>query len=85
MKRIAVISAILEEPSVCQSAFNEVVSEYHGIVRGRMGIPFDDEQIGVVALTVVGTLDEINALTGKLGKVGGVSVKTNFSKKEIGE
>ena len=83
MQKIAVISAILEEPAACQQQFNETVSAFKGLVRGRMGIPFDKEGIAVVALTVTGELDEINHLTGKLGKIPHVLVKTAISKKEL--
>ncbi|CAK7020254.1 MAG: hypothetical protein PEPC_00838 [Peptostreptococcus russellii] len=81
-KRIAVISAILESPLACQSDFNNIVSEYKDIVRGRMGIPFEKEGISVVSITVLGTLDEINGLTGRLGSIEHVTVKTAISKKE---
>lgn len=82
-KRIAVISAILEEPKEVQSQFNNIVSEYKEIIKGRMGIPFDKEGISVVAITILGTLDQINSLTGKLGNLKNVNVKTSISKKEI--
>jgi putative iron-only hydrogenase system regulator len=79
MKRIAVIGAILEAPGISQRAFNETVSQYRGIVKGRMGIPFDDEDMAVISLTLLGELDDINALTGKLGNLSGVTVKTAIS------
>ncbi|MCY6355672.1 TM1266 family iron-only hydrogenase system putative regulator [Clostridium sp. ZS2-4] len=82
MKKIAVISAILEEPAKCQLEFNEVVASFKGIIRGRMGIPFE-EGISVIAITVIGDLNEINSLTGKLGNIENVMVKTSISKKEI--
>ena len=82
MKKIAVISAILEDPSVCQKEFNEVVATFRGNVRGRMGIPFE-EGVSVVSITVVCKLDDINSLTGKLGNIQGVTVKTAISKMEI--
>ncbi|MGL5540258.1 MAG: TM1266 family iron-only hydrogenase system putative regulator, partial [Erysipelotrichaceae bacterium] len=77
MRKIAVISAILEEPSSTQKAFNEVVSHFSALIRGRMGIPFDQEGVAVVSLTVVGTLDEINSFTGKMGNIPHVTVKTS--------
>ncbi|MEN3005249.1 TM1266 family iron-only hydrogenase system putative regulator [Dehalobacterium formicoaceticum] len=83
MKKIAVISAILEEPGQAQQEFNSIVSSFKGIVKGRMGIPFEEEKIAVISLTIVGELDEINSLTGKLGNIKDVSVKTAISKKEI--
>jgi putative iron-only hydrogenase system regulator len=79
MKRIAVIGAILESPQTSQRAFNETVSQYKGIVKGRMGIPFDDEDTAIIALTLLGELDDINALTGKLGNLPQVTVKTAVS------
>jgi putative iron-only hydrogenase system regulator len=79
MQRIAVIGAILEKPQTSQRAFNETVSQYKGIVKGRMGIPFDDEDTAVIALTLRGELDDINALTGKLGNLPQVTVKTAVS------
>lgn len=82
-KRVAVISAILEEPDNCQQIFNNVVSEFKGIVKGRQGIPIQDYGMAVVSIVVIGDLDEINNLTGKIGKVEHVSVKTSISKKEI--
>jgi putative iron-only hydrogenase system regulator len=79
MKRIAVFGAILEEPQASQRVFNEVLSQYRRIVKGRMGIPFDEENTAVIALTLLGELDDINALTGKLGSLPHVTVKTAIS------
>jgi len=83
LKKIAVISAILEEPKICQNQFNNVISEFKGMVRGRMGVPFQEEEVSVISIIVVGDLDEINSLTGKLGNIEHVSVKTSISKKEL--
>ncbi len=83
MQRIAVISAILEDPARNQQVFNDVVSDYHEIVRGRMGIPFEQHQMAVISLTLVGPIDKINSLTGKLGSIPGVQVKAAISRKEI--
>lgn len=83
MNRVAVISAILEKPNECQQEFNQVVSSFQGIVKGRMGIPMPEEAIAVVSLVVVSTADEINSLTGKLGKLEHVTVKSSISKKEV--
>jgi len=81
MRKIAVVSAILEEPEKCQQEFNEVVSSFRGSIKGRMGIPL--EGVSVVSITLIGDLNEINSLTGKLGNIKGVMVKTAISKKEL--
>jgi len=83
MKRIAVISAILENPEASQSTFNAQIAGFKGIVKGRMGLPLSEYGITVIVITLAGDLNEINSLTGKLGLIPGVQVKTSISKKEI--
>lgn len=83
MKRIAVMSAILEQPEEVQREFNELVSSFKGIIKGRMGLPMPEHGVTVISTTIVGELDEINTLTGKIGKLSGVQVKTSISKKQI--
>ena len=80
MNRIAVIGIILEQPEISQKAVNETISLFKKIIKGRMGIPFDDQEIAVISLTLQGELDSINALTGKLGNLPHVTVKTAVSK-----
>ena len=82
MKRVAVIGAILEDPKESNVRFNETIAEYKRIVRGRMGIPYSEADISIISIIVVGELDEINGLTGKLGLIPNVSIKTSISKKE---
>ncbi|HAS74538.1 MAG TPA: iron-only hydrogenase system regulator [Clostridiales bacterium UBA8960] len=84
-KKIAVVSAILEEPAEVQNRFNEIVAEFRGIVRGRTGIPFDQFGLSVITIILMGSVDEINSFTGKLGNLKHVSVKTSISKKTIEE
>jgi len=83
MKRIAIIAAVLDNPAASQKTFNEVLSVHKHLVHGRMGIPFTKEGIAVVSVTVMGDMDEINALTGKLGKIEHVTIKTAISNKQI--
>jgi len=83
MRRVAHISAILEDPAACQQNFNDVVSIYNSLVKGRFGIPMPDEGIAVISLVIIGTVDEINSITGKLGNIENVTVKTSISKKEL--
>ncbi|WAW14434.1 TM1266 family iron-only hydrogenase system putative regulator [Peptostreptococcus equinus] len=82
-KRVAVISAIIEEPIKNQAIFNKIVADFHEIVKGRMGLPFHEENIAVVSITVVANMNQINSLTGKLGSIKNITVKTAISKKEV--
>ncbi len=81
--RAAIISAVLEKPSETQRPFNDIVSEYNDIVRGRMGIPFKNSGVALISLTVVAELDRINSLTGKLGRIDGVTVKATVANENI--
>nr|WP_314276886.1 TM1266 family iron-only hydrogenase system putative regulator [uncultured Peptostreptococcus sp.] len=79
-ERVAVIGAILEDPIKSQSQFNKIVAEYHDLVMGRMGLPLKDRCMSVISITVIGTMDQINTMTGRLGCLQGVTVKTAISR-----
>lgn len=83
MKRIAVISAILDNPESAQQELNELIAAFKGLIKGRIGLPMPEHGVTVISITLVGDLDEINTLTGKIGLIDGVQVKTSISKKEI--
>lgn len=83
MKRVAVISAILENSIESQQTFNEIVASYKDMIRGRMGLPLIDEELTVITIIFVGDLNDINSLTGKLGRIPNVQVKTAISKKNL--
>jgi putative iron-only hydrogenase system regulator len=81
--RIAFIGAILEDPERSQRQFNSIVSSFKSIVKNRSGTPFP-EGIAVISLVVMGDVDSINALTGQLGQIPDVQVKSAISKKSAG-
>lgn len=85
MKRIAIVGVILEDPQGYQHQFNQLVAQYKGMIRGRMGLPFDYADMAVISLVIEGTLDEINSFTGKLGRVPSITVKTAISQKVIAD
>ena len=74
----------MKTPNSAQSEFNAQIAGFKGIVKGRMGLPHASEHgITVIVITLAGDLNEINSLTGKLGLIAGVQVKTSISKKEV--
>lgn len=50
------------------------------MILGRQGIPIRSEGINIISLVVEGTTDQINALTGKIGKLEGAEVKSILTK-----
>ena len=82
MQRVAIISAVLDEPLRCQRAFNDTIAEYRYLVKGRMGVPMPDHDLALISIVTMGNKDDIDRLTNKLGRIDGVSVKTAMSQKE---
>lgn len=74
-RRIGVIGLVVEQRENA-SSINAILSEYGEVIVGRMGIPYRERGLSVISLIVDGSTDEIGALTGKLGQIGGVRVKS---------
>ena len=75
MKRIGVIGIVVEDRSVVSDVQN-LLSEFSEIILGRMGIPDRESGISAISLIIKGSVEEISALTGKLGKIRNISVKS---------
>ena len=78
--RIAVLSVIVNKPDSSE-AVNSILHDYGSIIVGRMGIPYRERGLSVISVVVDTDTDTISALTGKLGKINSVSVKSAISKK----
>ena len=79
-KRIAVTAIVIDEESAVAQV-NEILHQYSNIIIGRMGIPYRERNVSVISVAVDAEPDKISSLTGKLGKISGVSVKSAVSKK----
>lgn len=77
--RIAVVGIVIESLDDIKEV-NSILSEYDKIIVGRMGLPYKEKNVRVISIVVDGTTDEISAITGKIGKLRGVSVKAAISK-----
>lgn len=79
-KRIGVVGIVLENFENANKV-NIVLHDFAHIIVGRMGIPYREKGISIISLIVDGTSDEISSMTGKLGKIDGVNVKSALTKK----
>ena len=61
---------------------NRVLSLYSDIIRGRIGVPNHEDGSAVIGLILEGNNDEIGALTGKLGNLPGILVKSAMAPAE---
>lgn len=77
-KRIALIGIIVEKETSVE-ALNHLLHEYRKCVVGRMGIPYRDRGVNIISVAVDAPQDEINALSGKIGRLDGISAKTVYS------
>ena len=78
-KRLGVIAIVIEDLEQAEQV-NALIHEYNDWMVGRMGIPYKERNISVISLMVDGTTDRINALTGKLGRIEKVQVKSMLTK-----
>ena len=78
-KRLGVMAIVIEDLEQVEQV-NALIHEYNDLMVGRMGIPYKERNISVISLMVDGTTDRINALTGKLGRLERVQVKSMLTK-----
>jgi len=76
--RVAVMGIIVEDTKSVEP-LNALLHEYARYIIGRMGVPYREKGISVVSVALDAPQDSISALSGKIGKLKGVSVKTAYS------
>ncbi len=78
-KRLGVVGIVVEDLAAAPEV-NGILHEFAAVVVGRMGIPYKERGVSVLSLIVDGTTDELSALTGRLGRVPGIAVKTALTR-----
>ena len=76
--RVAVISIIVENPAAIEE-LNHLLHEAGEYIIGRMGIPYRQKGINIISIAIDAPQDTISALSGKIGRLSGVSTKTAYS------
>lgn len=77
--RIAIIAIVVENPESV-GEMNRILHNFGEYIIGRMGIPYREKKISLISVAIDAPAEIISALTGKLGRVDGVTVKTAYSK-----
>ena len=77
-KRVALIGIIVEQESSA-AALNALLHEYGGYIIGRMGLPYREQGVNIISVVLDAPQDKIAALSGKIGRLPGVSAKTQYS------
>lgn len=76
--RVAIIGIIVENQEAVDR-LNTILHDYSEIIIGRMGLPYRKKNISIISIAVDAPQDVISALSGKLGRLEGVAVKTAYS------
>ena len=76
--RVAVLAVIVEE-SASVAALNGLLHQYESCVLGRMGIPCRERGFRLISVALDAPADVISALSGKLGRLPGVTAKTVYA------
>lgn len=76
--RVAVISIIVSKEEAVEK-LNNLLHNYAQYIIGRMGLPYRAKNVNIICVAVDAPNDAISALSGKLGSIEGVSVKTAYS------
>jgi len=77
--RIALIGIIVDDTSSTER-LNNILHEFAQYIVGRMGIPYKEKSICIISIVVDAPNDVISSLSGKLGMLPGVNIKTIYSK-----
>ncbi|MBP5260927.1 MAG: iron-only hydrogenase system regulator [Clostridiales bacterium] len=76
--RVAVISIIVEKENAV-AELNELLHQYGQFIIGRLGIPYKAKNVNIICVAIDAPNDDINALTGALGRIDGINAKATYS------
>ncbi len=77
--RVALIGIVVENFDSVES-LNGLLHEYSDYIIGRMGIPYKKRNVSVISVAIDAENDIISALSGKIGRLPGISSKTVYAK-----
>lgn len=77
--RIALIGIIVENTEATEQ-INSILHEYRQYIIGRMGVPYRQKNVCIISVVIDACNDVISSLSGKLGMLKGIRIKTMYSK-----
>ena len=82
-KRLGFVGIIVDDRKKCSGEVNHVIGEHASLVLARTGLPNAKGNTSVITLVIDATTDELGELTGKLGRIKGISVKSGLAKQTV--
>lgn len=83
-ERLGFVGIVIEDRAAAPEV-NQILSSFGDMIQGRMGLPNHDNGQSVICLIVRGTNDRLGAMTGRLGNLKGVQVKSAVTNKKKSE
>ena len=80
LKRIGTVTIIMNDRINHSAKVNAILSKHAEIIIGRMGLPYSPKKISIICLIVNGSTDQLGSLTGQLGAIKSVQVKSVMAK-----
>ncbi|MDR2166372.1 MAG: iron-only hydrogenase system regulator [Clostridiales bacterium] len=77
--RVAIVAIIVEDIEKAAEV-NGILHEYANFIIGRLGLPYKQRNMNIISVVVDAPHDSISALSGKIGRIEGVSTQTVYSK-----
>ncbi len=78
-KRIGTMIILIESKDSI-NRLNSLISKFSNLIIGRQGIPLQERKMSVISLVMEGTVDEIGAFSGQIGRLRGIKIKTALIK-----
>lgn len=76
MERFYIINVIVEDRQNAYRQVNELLHDFADVIRLRIGYPVPDENMAIILLILKASNDTVGSLSGKLGQIKGVKVKS---------
>lgn len=83
MKRVGVIGVVIQGDTNISIDLQKLLHEYNDIIIGRMGVPDKENHVAAISIIVKGSNEQINALSGRIGRLSNVNVKSAITSVEI--
>ena len=74
--KIGVVGIIIEKDRSMVESVQKILSSFADVILSRTGLPDREREIYAISLIVRGSNERISALSGKLGRLNSVTVKT---------
>ena len=79
--RVAILASIVKNPDAV-SRLNELLHQYGQYIIGRMGVPYRAKGVNIISVALDAPGDVISALSGKIGRLPGITAKTVYAPEE---